>query len=107
VAFLVILYLVWVPLRAKADSQGAEIGAIFHRVAGLLSVLWAAYPLTWFLGPSGIDLLSQEVDTTLFTVVPILSKVGWSIVDLSSLRALAGRESPHSAEPLTGRKRMS
>ncbi|KAB8333665.1 lactococcin [Scytonema tolypothrichoides VB-61278] len=96
-AFLVILYLVWVPLKAKADSQGPEIGGIFRRVAGLLSVLWVAYPLTWILGPSGVGLLNQTLDTALFTLVPILSKVGWSIVDLSSLRALQGRELPRGA----------
>jgi bacteriorhodopsin len=96
-AFLVVLYLIWVPLKAKADSQGPEIAAIFRRVAGLLSVLWVAYPLTWILGPSGIGLLNQSLDTLLFTLVPILSKVGWSIVDLSSLRALNGRELPQRA----------
>lgn len=93
-AFLVIVYLIWVPLKAKADSQGPEIGAIFRRVATLLSVLWVAYPVVWILGPSGIGVLNQTLDTLLFTLVPILSKVGWSIVDLSSLRALEGREFP-------------
>jgi bacteriorhodopsin len=42
----------------------------------------------WILGPSGIGLFSQAIDTLLFVLVPIVSKVGWSIVDLTSLRAL-------------------
>jgi bacteriorhodopsin len=96
-AFLVLLYLIWVPLKAKADSQGPEMAGIFRRVAGLLSVLWVAYPLTWILGPSGIGLFNQTLDTLLFTLVPIVSKVGWSIVDLSSLRALGSRELPRGA----------
>jgi bacteriorhodopsin len=96
-AFLVILYLIWVPLKAQADSQGPELGRIFRRAAGLLTVLWVAYPLVWLLGPSGLGLLSQTLDTLLFTLVPIVSKVGWSIVDLSSLRALNGRALPRGA----------
>lgn len=97
VAFLVILYLIWVPLRAKAESQGPEMAAIFRRVAGLLSVLWVAYPAVWLLGPSGLGLLDQSMDSLLFTLVPILSKVGWSIVDLSSLRSLNERKAPRGA----------
>jgi len=96
-AFLVILYLIWVPLRAKAESQGAEVAAIFRRVAGLLSVLWVAYPTVWLLGPSGLGLLDQTFDTLLFTLVPIFSKVGWSIVDLSSLRSLNEQKAPRGA----------
>jgi bacteriorhodopsin len=92
VAFLVILWLIWNPLRAIADSQGPDLARIFRRVAGLLSVLWVAYPAVWLLGPSGIGLIGQTWDTALFVFVPIISKVGWSFFDLRELRSLKAVE---------------
>lgn len=97
VAFLVILWLIWVPLRAQSERGGAELAALFRRAAGLLTALWVAYPTIWLLGPSGLGVLSQTLDTLLFVLVPIVSKVGWSIVDLSGLRSLHGRKAPQSA----------
>nr|MCU0649825.1 bacteriorhodopsin [Gemmatimonadaceae bacterium] len=61
------------------------------------TLLWIGYPLFWILGPSGVGAISQTVETTLFVVWPILSKVGWSLMDLLSLRAL------HPVEPATVR----
>jgi bacteriorhodopsin len=88
-AFLVILWIIWNPLLKKAQSQGPELTRIYRRVAGLLTVLWVAYPTVWIIGPSGLGLVNQTVDTTLFVLVPIVSKVVWSYVDLSSLRSIS------------------
>jgi len=88
VAFLIVLGLIWGPVRALAARDGADLKGVYDKSAGFLSVLWVAYPTIWALGPSGIDLLSQPVETALFVIVPVLSKVGFSIVDLSGLRGL-------------------
>lgn len=93
VAFVIVLGLIWGPVRALAARDGADLKAVYDRSAGFLSVLWVAYPTIWALGPSGIDLLSQPVETALFVIVPVLSKVGFSIVDLSGLRGLRQAES--------------
>lgn len=87
-ALVVILAIVWGPLRRIAEGSSPELGAVYRRVAGLLAVLWIGYPLFWILGPSGVRVISQSAETMLFVVWPILSKVGWSLVDLASLRAL-------------------
>jgi bacteriorhodopsin len=97
-AFLVVLWAIWNPLRRIADQQGPELGRVYHRVATLLSVLWVAYPLAWILGPSGIRVFDQTTDTFLFVVVPIFSKVGWSMVDLYSLRNLDRSRMPAGAQ---------
>ncbi len=86
----VIFWISWVPLARLADSQGPAVGGAYRRVATLLTVLWIGYPLGWILGPSGIRLFGQEVDTLWFVVLPILSKVGFSLYDLSELRKLEG-----------------
>jgi bacteriorhodopsin len=96
-ALLVIFFITWGPLLRIADSQGPELGRTYRRVAAYLTIFWVGYPLTWILGPSGTRWLGQDVDTILFVVLPIFSKVGFSLLDLSELRRL--REPSPDAAP--------
>lgn len=89
-AFLVVLYLVWVTLRQEAaNNPDPRIAGIYNRLAAYLTVFWIGYPLVWLIGPSGLGIVSQSVDTVLFIVLPIFSKVGFSIFDLWQLRGLS------------------
>ncbi len=90
-ALMAILGLIWGPLRRVAEQQPPAMAKAFRDVALLLSVLWVGYPLIWFVGPSGLALVGETTDTALFVVLPIFSKVVWSLVDLSRLRSLSRR----------------
>lgn len=94
----VIVLVAWGPLRRIARAQGPEVGGVYTRVAGLLTVLWLGYPLIWALGPSGVGVLGSSTEVALFVVLPILSKVGFSLFDLSELRRLGARRPADSAE---------
>ena len=89
-ALLLIFGIVWGPLRRVAAEQGAELGGIYTRVAGYLALFWVGYPLTWALGPSGLGVIGQTADSVLFVLLPVFSKVGFSILDLGLLRGRAG-----------------
>ncbi|MGY2133273.1 bacteriorhodopsin [Hymenobacter sp. HD11105] len=91
-AFLGIMWTLWGPLRRRAHSQGPALAAVYNKALSFLTILWIAYPVIWALGPTGIGALDSFTEKLLFVVVPILSKVGFSIVDLSGLRSL--REQP-------------
>ena len=99
-ALVVIFATVWGPLRRVAEQSDPEIGRIYRIVAGYLTVFWVGYPLTWILGPSGLGVVSQEVDVALFVLLPIFSKVGYSVLDLSLLRRREGRQPAATARPL-------
>ena len=107
-ALLAILYLTWGPLRALAFKQGDDLGKVYTTVAGLLSVLWIAYPTIWWLGPSGSGAIDQSLESWLYVIVPIVSKVGFSAVDLYLLRQLSPTEASNPAyddfEPAVARK---
>ena len=91
VAFVIVLRLIWGPLRRVAEQGGADLGRLFRQVAGLLTVLWFAYPTIWAIGPSGLALVGQVTETALFVIFPFMSKVGFSFFDLRGLRNLPER----------------
>lgn len=88
---LVILYIAWGALRRLAFQHDKELGRLYTRVATLLTTLWLGYPVIWALGPSGLELYGSVTNTALFVLLPIVSKVGFSIYDLSELRQLGSR----------------
>lgn len=92
-AFLIVLWGIWVPLRAKSKSQGGELAELHDKLTIYFTVLWVSYPIVWILGPSGFGWLNQDIDTFLFCLLPFFSKVGFSFLDLHGLRTLQGRQS--------------
>jgi len=93
VAFLIVLWGIWVPLRAKSKSQGRELAELHDKLTVYFTVLWIGYPIVWILGPSGFRWFNQDIDTLLFCILPFFSKVGFSFLDLHGLRSLQGRQS--------------
>lgn len=91
-AFCGVIYLIWVPLRRIAANSDPEISVIYNKMAGFLTILWISYPTIWALGTSGLEVFGQTTETALFVIVPFFSKVGFSILDLSSLRNLGERK---------------
>ena len=97
-ALLVIFWTVWGPLRQVANHD-PEVADIYGKVAGYLSLFWVGYPLTWVLGPSGLGVVGQTTDTVLFVLLPVFSKVGFSILDLGLLRRLGGDKGREAVAP--------
>ncbi len=91
VCLVLILSIIWGRVRREAYAHNKEIGDAYTRVATYFTVFWFCYPLVWALGPSGIGLLGDTTEVALFVILPIFSKVGFSIYDLYELRKLAPR----------------
>lgn len=90
-ALVALFGVIWGPLRAAAMRQPASMASLYKVVASLLSGLWLAFPLAWFLGPSGIGIVGDVGATVVFLALSVLIKVAWSLVDLGWLRVLADR----------------
>ncbi|MCT2536507.1 bacteriorhodopsin [Aquibacillus koreensis] len=88
IALVIILYIIWYPLRQIATTSSEELGKHYTRTALYLTLFWIAYPTVWLLGPSGLGLTQSIVDLLAFIILPIFSKVGFSILDLAGLRRL-------------------
>lgn len=88
VAFLVVLWTIWKPLRAKTRGQGVELSRLYDKLLTYFTALWIGYPIVWLIGPSGWGWINQTIETLLFCVLPFFSKVGFSYLDLNGLRHL-------------------
>ncbi len=103
-ALFVLLWGIWWPLRSQVSDQRPEEVRIFQRGAGLLSLVWVAYPLIWLLGPSGLGLLQQTWDIAGFVVLALLATLGWNLFDLFSLRTLEHANTGQRADAARGRQ---
>jgi bacteriorhodopsin len=101
VTFAIILYMIWWPLYDIAKSRGPRHAQSFRNLALFLSVLWFIYPISWYIGPSGIGLVGSTTDWFLFTVTPFFSKVVFSLYDLSILRRLSQEAPLEEKRPAT------
>jgi bacteriorhodopsin len=101
VCLALILSIIWGRVRREAYAHDDEIGRSYTRIAGYFTALWFGYPLIWALSPSGLGLFGDTTTVALFVLLPIFSKVGFSIYDLHELRKLAPRY-PQFDEPAEG-----
>ncbi len=88
IGFLISLWIIWIPLRKLANSQGQKLGKVYSQLAAYLTLFWIGYPTVWILGPSGLSIVSQQIDTYAFIILPMFSKVGFGLLSLYLLRKL-------------------
>ncbi|MGL5244989.1 MAG: bacteriorhodopsin, partial [Sarcina sp.] len=89
VALIYILYVIWVPLKKIAFSNSQNVGVAYTRLATYLSTFWILYPIFWMLSKSGIGMLGTWGEAIAFIIIPMFSKVGFSIFDLYNLRQIS------------------
>ena len=84
----IIASITWGRLRGDAYADGPELGRAYDKVAAFLTVAWIGYPVIWALGPTGADVIGPGLSIPLLVLLPIASKVGFSIFDLYELRKI-------------------
>lgn len=88
VAFLIVLYLVAVPIRAAAALRGPGHAALYTRLLGLLTVLWFIYPIVWAIGTEGAGMVGLNTEIAIFAVIDLLAKVGFGILLVTGAKQL-------------------
>lgn len=102
-AFLVVLAVLWGPVRAAANAQGAEVAALFQRLAIVLTSLWFVYPVLWLLGTEGTGALSLTGEIAVFAVIDLAAKVGFGLLLVTGVLRLAhGHQGTEQRKPIPG-----
>jgi len=91
VAFLIVLALIWGPLRSAAQQGNPEGGfGLFYTLATMLTVLWIIYPIVWLIGTEGAGLVSAPIEVFLYAVLDILAKIAFGAILLGGIRRATG-----------------
>jgi len=74
-AFVGVLYLLWVPLRAMALERGHAIGSAYAKNITFLTVIWFLYPIVFLIGPEGLKIINDAASVWAILVMDIVAKV--------------------------------
>ncbi|SUJ30185.1 Bacteriorhodopsin-like protein [Sphingomonas paucimobilis] len=74
-AFLGVLYLLWVPLRAMAVERGEALGTAYQKNVAFLTVIWFLYPIVFLIGPEGLKIISDPTSVWAILIMDVLAKV--------------------------------
>lgn len=91
-AFAAMIYLLLRPYRAEAQAHYPERKGAFDRLVGVHIGVWALFPVVWILSPEGWGVYGSTMETSLFTVLDIASKVGFGLLAVATLSQLEGGE---------------
>lgn len=91
-AFLAVVYLLVRPYRQEAKAAYPDQGGAFDRLVGVHLVLWVLYPIVWILSPEGWGLYGSTMEASLFTILDLLSKVGFGLLAVATLAQISGNK---------------
>lgn len=90
--FLVVLCLMWGPVRTVSEDGHPIRAEHYRRHLMILTVLWALYPLAFLFGPPGAEVYGPVTLTALFTILDIAAKAGYGILVTLEDHRLAAAE---------------
>ena len=92
VAFLAVLWAMWVPLLRENASEPALVQEAYKRDAAILSVLWILYPVILFFDTDGANLISSTAGVALIAVIDLLSKPVYGLISLAGMKKIVDGE---------------
>ena len=87
--FLIVLGLIWGPLRSAAQSGVSAEAGLFFPLAGMLTVLWILYPVVFLLGTEGASVFSAGFEVFCYAVLDIAAKIAFGFVLLGGIRRIS------------------
>jgi len=90
--FLLVLGVVWGPVRALAAEAGDAASLLYGKLLIILTTLWFIYPVLWLLGSEGTGTISLNSEVAVFAVIDLLAKVGFGLVLVTGAKKLTDGE---------------
>lgn len=98
-AYLAIAYLLLGPYRQEAVSKHPRARKVFYRLLTVHLILWTGYPIVWILANTGFNVINSTIETALYTLLDLASKVGFGFLSLNSMKQLEqSNEAPQFTE---------
>jgi bacteriorhodopsin len=74
--------------EAMQNHPGKVGKSAFNRLLALHISVWTAYPVVWILAGTGFGLLSSDFESMFYTILDIVSKVGFGLFSVNTLTKL-------------------
>lgn len=87
-AYLALFYLLVQPYRVEAEQNHPRAKSAFRQLLTIHLILWTGYPIVWILANTGFNVLSQGFETMFYTLLDLVSKVGFGFLSLNTLHKL-------------------
>lgn len=89
-AFLGVVYLLLVPYRDEAERKHpGKVGQqAFQKLLAVHITLWSLYPIVWILADTGVNLISDGVESMCYSILDITAKVGFGLLSINTLSKL-------------------
>jgi bacteriorhodopsin len=75
----------------RKAAQDIGVGALYDKLAGLLTALWFVYPVLWVIGTEGTGAISLKSEVAVFAVIDLMAKVGFGLMLVTGVRSLASK----------------
>lgn len=89
IAFIFILVLLFTDVTAYARNKPDDVASLFRTLRNVNTVVWIGYPLVWILGTAGFNLFGVGPQSMLYTILDIVSKVGFGLIIVARRPAVA------------------
>jgi bacteriorhodopsin len=84
-AFVGVLYLLWVPLRAIAIARGQALGSAYTKNVAFLTIIWFLYPVVFLIGPEGQRMITDATSVWAILVMDVIAKVVYAFYAAANL----------------------
>lgn len=83
VAFLGVMYYLYLGFDREARESDETTVAIFRKLRAFTVVLWLIYPVIWATAPAGFGLMNVTTATLVVAYIDVVAKIGFGLIALS------------------------
>ena len=84
-AFVGVLYVLWVPLRALSRSYNDPIDGAYAKNLLFLTVVWFLYPVIFAVGPEGTRSIDTNASSWAILILDVIAKVVYAFFAASNI----------------------
>ena len=89
-AFLGVLYILWLPLRAISRSYDDALSSAYDKNLVFLTVVWLLYPVVFVIGPEGVRGIDMNASAWAILVLDVIAKVVYAFFAASNIEKALG-----------------
>jgi len=88
VAYIPLIYGLTIGLTDAVAARPSPVIGLFRKLRNLTIIIWTFYPILWILAPTGLGIITTEMEVLLYMYADLIAKVGFGFIALRSQASL-------------------